>query len=91
MGVQLFNILYNLENISLKTSRFCLFTCICNRKANSACLRLENIQRVLLKYGKCSKILNTSCLPKMPRTTVQTQVRLLLKKQSDQGLTCLLF
>ena len=28
---------------------------------------------------------------KGPRQTVQTQIRLLLKKQSDQGLFCLLF
>ena len=42
-------------------------------------------------YYICSKILNTSCLPKRPRQTVQTQIRLLLKKQSDQGLPCLLF
>ena len=38
-----------------------------------------------------SKISNTSCLPKKPRQTAQTQIRLLLKKQSDQGLPCLLF
>ena len=31
------------------------------------------------------------CLPKRPRQTVQTQFRLLLKKQSELGLTCLLF
>ena len=30
-------------------------------------------------YGKCSKILNTSCLPKRSRQTLQTQIRLLLK------------
>ena len=41
-------------------------------------------------YGKCSKILNTSCLPNWSRQTVQTQIRLLLEKQSDQGLLCLL-
>ena len=39
--------------------------------------------------NKCSKISNTGCLPKMPRQTVQTQIRLLLKKQSDQGLRSL--
>ena len=44
-----------------------------------------------MKFGKCSKILNNSCLLKRPRQTVQTQIRLLLKKQSDQGLPCLLF
>ena len=42
-----------------------------------------------LMYGKCSKISNTSHLPKKPSQTVQTQIRLLLKKQSDQGLPCL--
>ena len=40
-------------------------------------------------YGKCSKISNT-CLPKRPRQTAQSQIRLLLKKQSDQGLCYLL-
>ena len=38
----------------------------------------------LNKYGKCSKILNTSCLPKRPRQTSQTQIRLLLKKQGNK-------
>ena len=37
-------------------------------------------------YNRCSKILNTSCLPKRPRQTVQTKIILLLKKQSDYGL-----
>ena len=37
------------------------------------------------------KFSNISYLPKRPRQTVQTQIRLLLKKQSDQGLHCLLF
>ena len=41
-------------------------------------------------YGKCSKILNTNCLQKKPRQTGQTQIRLLLQKQSDQGLPYLL-
>ena len=40
--------------------------------------------------GKCSKILNTSCRPKRQRQTLQTQIRLFLKTQSDQGLPCLL-
>ena len=44
-----------------------------------------------LIYGRCYKISNISCLPKSPRLTGQTQIRLLPKKQSDQGLTCLLF
>ena len=38
-------------------------------------------------YGKHSKMLTLlSCLPKRLRLTVQTS-----KKQSDQGLSCLLF
>ena len=41
--------------------------------------------------GKCSKVSNTSFLPKRTRQTVQTQIRLLLKKLSDQGLPCSLF
>ena len=43
------------------------------------------------KYGKGSKISNTDHLPKRSRQTGQTQIRLLLKKQSDQGLPFLLF
>ena len=39
-------------------------------------------------YGKHSKIVNTSYLPKRSRQTGQTQIRLLLKMQSDQGLPC---
>ena len=42
-------------------------------------------------YGKCSKILNTSCLLKRPRQTAQTKIRMLLKKQSDQDLPYLLY
>ena len=34
---------------------------------------------------------NASRLPKRPRQTAQTLIRLLLKKQSDQGMSCLLF
>ena len=30
-----------------------------------------------ISYSKCSKISNTSCLPKQPRQTVQTQIRLM--------------
>ena len=41
--------------------------------------------------GKCSKITNTSCLLKKHRQTVQTQIRLLLKKQSYHVLPFLLF
>ena len=43
------------------------------------------------RYCKCSKISSPSCLPNWPSQTVQTQIRLLLKKQSDQGLPCLIF
>ena len=41
-----------------------------------------------------SNVLNistASCLTKRPRQTDQTQTRLLLMKQSDQCLSCLLF
>ena len=41
-------------------------------------------------YSKCSKISNTNCLPKRPRQKGQSQIRLLPKKQSDQGLSFLL-
>ena len=41
-------------------------------------------------YGERSKISNTSCLSNRPRLTVHTQIRLLLKKQSDQDISCLL-
>ena len=52
----------------------------------------SNTLNLQLGHGKCSKILNTGCLPTMPRKTAQTQARLLLlQKQSDQGLPCLLF
>ena len=34
---------------------------------------------------------NKVCMSKRPQQTAQTQIRLLLKKQSDQGLPCLLF
>ena len=51
-------------------------------------------------YSDCSKVLNTTNLIKMPWQTVKilnrhwqtvkTQIRLLLKEQSGQGLHCLL-
>ena len=40
---------------------------------------------------KSPKISNTSCLPKRHKQTVQTLIRLLLKKQSNQSLPCLYF
>ena len=46
---------------------------------------------VLIIYAKYSKLLSTHCLPKRSRQTVQTQIRLLLRKQSDLGFPCLLF
>ena len=48
--------------------------------------KMVNLVHVM--YGKCSKIPNTSCLPNRHRQTALTQIRLLLKKQSDQGLHC---
>ena len=53
-------------------------------------ISLFSYEEAKLGIGKCSKILNAICLPKRPRKTVQTQIRLLLKNQSDQGLSCLL-
>ena len=44
-----------------------------------------SIQPSIYKYGKCSKISNTSWLPKRHRQTVQTQISLI------QGLPYLLF
>ena len=42
-------------------------------------------------YSKYSKISNTSLIHKRYRQTVHTQIRLPLKKQSDQDLPCLPF
>ena len=43
-------------------------------------------------YCRCSKISKTGWLPKRPRQTGQTQIRLLKrKKQFGQGFPCLLF
>ena len=53
-------------------------------------LQIDVFIMKIMNYIKCSKILNTSCLPKRPRQTGQTQIRLLLKKQSDLGLPSLL-
>ena len=58
----------------------------------SGALRLLSWDGMFLgDYGRCSKLLNTSCVSGRPRQTMQIQIRLLLKKQSDQGLPCLLF
>ena len=42
-------------------------------------------------YGKCPKISNTKVSDKTTYANMQTQIRLLLKEQSDQGLHCLTF
>ena len=47
--------------------------------------------RIETHYSKCSKISSTRCLLIRPRQTRQTRIRLLLRKQSDQGLPCLPF
>ena len=39
-----------------------------------------------VRYDKVSKISNSSCQLNRPEQTAQTQIRLLLKKQTDQGL-----
>ena len=62
----------------------------------SICLRTTTIGSefcINLSEVKCSKISNNNCLLKGPRQAVQAQIRLPLKKQSDQGLPrpCLLF
>ena len=49
---------------------------------------LVNVFKTISYYGICSKISNISCLYSRPRQTVQSQIRLLLKKQSNQGLHC---
>ena len=41
-------------------------------------------------YGKCSKILNISCLPKEQRQTAQINLVIDQTEQYDQGLHCLL-
>ena len=47
---------------------------------------IQHLPTFIKAYGRCSKILKTSCLPKRPGQTAQTKIRL-----SDQGLPCLLF
>ena len=42
-------------------------------------------------YGKCPKICTQEFLTQLHMQTVQTQIKLLLKEQSDQGLHCLPF
>ena len=44
-----------------------------------------------LQYSKCPKISNKKYLTKWHMQTVQTQIRLLLKDQSDQDQYCLPF
>ena len=61
-----------------------------NRPKGPIKLAITMFSRTEREYDKCSKILNTHCLPKRPRQIGQTQSRLLLKKQSDQGLPYLL-
>ena len=52
---------------------------------------IANMMNLRCYYCKCCKIFNNNCLPKRSSQTGQIQIRLLLKKQSDQGLPCLLF
>ena len=40
----------------------------------------------IIHYSRCSKILNTSWQVKRSRQTVQTEIRLVLKKKSNLGL-----
>ena len=55
------------------------------------CTFESNLLTLSSNIARKAKIWNTSCMLKRPRKTVQTKIRLLLKKQSDQGLPCMLF
>ena len=59
-------------------------------RPTSGCILQDNL---LTLFGdcNCSKILNTCCQPKWPNQTAQTQIRLLMKKLSDQGLPTSIF
>ena len=69
-----------------------------NMKSPLALLKISSLNELISfrtvydTFFRYSKIIsNTRFLSKIPRQTRQTQIRLLLKKQSDQGLPCLLF
>ena len=47
--------------------------------------------RVFLSHGSFDTVMTLSFLTGRSGQTVQTQIRLLLEEQSDQGLHCLLF
>ena len=92
----------DLQSNSLLIALRGLKNSLCSIKKFSVCFIEPDLgpncfQRLLIdstsrqSYHKFSKISDTSCLPIRPRQTAQTQIRLLLKKQSDQGLPCLLF
>ena len=66
---------------------FLLFSYICHKPAFSY-ISLFNKPAHVLRYGKCSKPLNTSCLPKRPRHSTDSDqtVSSRLKEQSNRGL-----
>ena len=49
------------------------------------------IEAIILGVVNVLKFCTPKCMTKWHMQTVQTQIRLLLKKQSDQGLHCLPF
>ena len=50
---------------------------------------MKYAQKLIIACFGHTKVLNSSGLQKRTRQTVQTQIRLLLKKQFDQRLPCL--
>ena len=54
------------------------------QELNTSKKTFRSLQSVV-SYGKCSKISKTSSLPKKPRQTGQTQIRLLLKNCTHSG------
>ena len=54
-------------------------------------LKRDIFNQKKVKYGNISTVMILSFRTDMPGQTVQTQIRLLLQEQSDQGLHCLPF
>ena len=64
---------------------------LCQHKKKQSKNLTISLSPININYSRCSKIPYVSCLPKWQRQTEQTQIRLFLKKQSDQVLPNLLF
>ena len=69
------------------TIRICVITKCVIKVLHCICIC---IYARLSVYGKCLKFRTHVACPKRPRLTGQTQIRLLLQKQSGQGLPCYL-